>query len=264
MSLYFCSLASGSSGNSYLIKSETTALLVDCGISGKKILDRLKDKGVQAEEISGLLLTHEHIDHVRSVSVLNKKIKNMITYSNIETYLYVSDKIPEGRHFTFENGDSFVIGDILVETCSVSHDAENAVCYSFINGDSKISIVTDTGYVSDEVFQQIIDADLIALEANHDVNVLQMCRYPYSVKRRILGDRGHLSNEAAAECIACLCREFPKERVILLSHLSKENNSPEMAMISVKSYLEDEGIYLGGDLNIDVLLRDEAGKVYLV
>ena len=107
MALYFCSLASGSSGNSYLVRSETTALLVDCGISGKKIIQRLKESGTEPEEIKGLLLTHEHIDHVKSVSVLNKKMPGMLNYSNIETYLCVADKIPDGRNIVFENGDIF-------------------------------------------------------------------------------------------------------------------------------------------------------------
>ena len=262
MALYFCSLASGSSGNSYLVRSETTALLVDCGISGKKIIQRLKESGTEPEEIKGLLLTHEHIDHVKSVSVLNKKMPGMFNYSNIETYLCVADKIPDGRNIVFENGDIFDIGDIRVSTCSTSHDAENAVCYSFERGDSRISILTDIGYISEELLMHIKDSDIIILEANHDENVLHMCKYPYHVKRRILSDKGHLSNDAAAECIVNLQRDFPKKRIILLAHLSKENNSPEMAMISVKSYLQENGIYLGGDLDMKVLMRDKASEVY--
>lgn len=264
MALYFCSLASGSSGNSYLVRSESTVLLVDCGISGKKILQRVEETGTDPKEITGLLLTHEHIDHVRSISVLNKKLPNIMTYSNMETYLCVCDKIPEGRHVAFENNEKFKIGDIIVSACPISHDAEQAVSYTFSNDNSALSILTDTGYVSDEMFDHIKDSQFLVLEANHDENILHMCRYPYQVKRRILSHKGHLSNDAAAECIAELQINYPGKRTVLLAHLSKETNSPEMAMISVESYLQEKGIYSGGDLNISVLHRDEASALYKV
>lgn len=264
MALQFCSFSSGSSGNSYLVRSEYTAILIDAGISGKRIMEGLSAAGTQPGEVKALMVTHEHSDHVRSLRVLHKRLPEMMTYSNFATWGCIKDKIPEGRHVAFESGDEFDIGDIHVKSFRTSHDAAESVCYSFLCGGRQISVLTDTGYISEEIYDQIKTADLLALEANHDPNVLQMGRYPYYVKRRILGEFGHLSNEAAADCIARLHTEDKKRRFVLLAHLSAENNSPELAMMTIKNSLQEKMVFPGDELRMDVLLRDQISSIYEV
>jgi phosphoribosyl 1,2-cyclic phosphodiesterase len=264
MTLQFCSFSSGSSGNSYLVRSDETAILVDAGISGKKIMEGLSRTGTEAKKVKAIMVTHEHSDHVQSLRVLHKRLPEVNTYSNFSTWECIKDKVPEGSHIAFESGDEFDVGDIHVRSFRTSHDAAESVCYSFLRGGRQISVLTDTGYVSESVYDEIKDADILALEANHDPNVLHMCRYPYYVKRRILGDHGHLSNEAAAECIARLQKEDFKRRRVLLAHLSKENNSPELAMMTIRNCLEDEGVYPGDELVMDVLLRDQISEIFEV
>lgn len=259
----FCSFSSGSSGNSYLIRSRDTVLLVDCGISGKKIFEGLGSLGLEPEDINGILITHEHSDHVKSLRIVAKK-SCALAYSNIATWKFISELVPEERQMIFSNGEKFAIGDIEVKPFSTSHDAADSVGFSFKSDDRKISIVTDTGYVSEDIYEEIEDADLIALEANHDPDVLQMCRYPYHVKRRILSDEGHLSNEAAAKCICRLMEASDRKRHIILSHLSRENNTPEMARITVRNILENDGILIGGKLQLDVVTRDKRSPVFQV
>lgn len=260
----FCSFSSGSSGNSYMIKTDETILLVDCGISGKKIFEGLASVGLKPDDVNGILITHEHSDHVKSLRIVSKKSYSAIAYSSIGTWQHIGELVPEERQMVFESGDKFVIGDIEIQSFSTSHDASDSVGYSFRNQGKQISIVTDTGYISDDIFEEIKEADLLTLEANHDVNVLQMCSYPYHIKKRILSNEGHLSNDAAGECICKLVNENSKRRRILLSHLSRENNTPEMAKITVENLLEDEGIFVGDKLQLEVITRDKVSPLFYV
>lgn len=257
-----------------MIRSEKTVILVDAGISGKRTREGLKSVGTAPEEVDALLITHEHSDHVKSLRIVRKQMPQLISYSNFETWEAVRDIVGEERHVTFDSGERFMIGDIEVRSFATHHDSAGAVSYSFVHDGKQISILTDTGYVCDRIFDEIKDSDLIALEANHDVNVLQMGRYPYYVKRRILGDGGHLSNEAAADCIARMIREGSadspqKKRTVLLAHLSKENNSPDMALLTVKNKLSEDGIEAtpigaGSDLEVGVITRDEVSPLFEV
>jgi len=264
MGLEFCSFSSGSSGNCYLVKSDETALLVDTGISGKKIFEGLSATDTDVSMVKVILITHEHSDHIKSLRIVTKKSPQAMVFSNIKTWPYISELVPLERQITFESGESFEVGDIGVKAFHISHDAAEPVGFSFSCGGRQISIMTDTGYVSDEMFGEIKNADLIALEANHDEEVLQYCRYPYQIKRRIKSDVGHLSNEAAGQCICRLAKEDDKQRHILLSHLSRENNSPEMAEITIKNILEEEGIHAGGKIRLDVITRDRISPIFEV
>ncbi|MEG0661775.1 MAG: MBL fold metallo-hydrolase, partial [Anaerovoracaceae bacterium] len=220
--------------------------------------------GLEPTDLDGILVTHEHSDHVKSLRVVTKKSQNASVYSNINTWQQIRETVPEDRQIVFESGKTFVVGDIQVKSFATSHDAAEPVGFSFYHEGKQVSIVTDTGYISEEVFQEIKGADLLALEANHDVNILQFCRYPYHIKRRILGDQGHLSNEAAGECICRLLRGEKKARRILLSHLSRENNTPDMAKITVTNILEDAGLYPLEGLSLSVLMRDQGSPLYMV
>lgn len=262
MTLSFCSFSSGSSGNCYLIKSETTAILVDAGISGKKIFEGLTRTNTPREQLAALLITHEHIDHTKSLRTLMNRQKTLKAYANAMTWNQISCPICEEQKAIFETGDTFPIGDIAVKAFPVSHDAAEPVGYTFSSGEKQIGIVTDTGCMSDEIISAVKEADILILEANHDVDMLKLGRYPWFLKQRVLGEEGHLSNAAAGETILRLLSENKKERQVLLAHLSRENNFPEMAYQTVKNILEEADYYIGKHLKLNTIIRDELSLIY--
>ena len=262
MALKFCSFASGSSGNCYLIKSEETAILIDAGISGKRILEGLDETDTPREMVSAILVTHEHIDHVQSLPVMTKRIPDMQVYANEATWDQIDRPVPEERREVFTTGEEFEIGDLTIRPFSVSHDAAEPVGFSIISDGRKISICTDSGYISNEIVEEISDADLLLLEANHEKEMLLFGKYPYPLKQRILGDEGHLSNLHCGECLCRIVSENPKRRRVLLGHLSRENNTPEVAMQAIINTLEEERIFTGDELQIEVALRDHISDVY--
>lgn len=269
MALKFCSFASGSSGNCYLVKTENTNLLIDTGIAGKRVLAGLEKNGLSPDEINGLFLTHEHTDHVKSVRMISKKADSAGVFATEGTLAAVKDKLPQERTVRVQAGRSVRIGDITVEPFSVSHDAAEPVGYSFQSGGRKISIVTDTGIISEEILENMQNADALLLEANHEVNILKIGPYSYSLKRRILSDKGHLSNDASAETLIRLLEYREKhpgtdKLKVILGHLSKINNTPEQAMISIKNILFESGYYVGENLSLSVADRDKPGKLVVV
>lgn len=259
MALKFCSFASGSSGNCYMVKSDHTTLLVDVGITGKRVFAGLEERGVEPEEIDGILITHEHIDHVRSLRMVSKKAANAGVYASRGTLNEIADKVPADRVYGVPGEKPFYIGDIEVNPFHLSHDAAEPTGYSFAHGGKQLTIVTDTGFVSEEIFQQVESADLLILEANHEVNILKMGAYPYPLKRRILGDEGHLSNEAAGYCLCQMLRKREHDRIphVVLAHLSKENNTPGQAYLTIRNILFEEDFYIDKDLKLDIANRDE-------
>lgn len=264
MALKFCSLASGSSGNCYLIKHENKSLLIDAGISGKRIFQGLEDAGVAPEEVCGLLVTHEHIDHVRSLPIVTKKLPNIKAYANENTWAAIERPVADEKQATFDTGEDFHIEDFLIRPFLIPHDAAEPVGYSIYIADKQISIVTDVGHMTDEIFNEIINADLLVLEANHEEEILLMGSYPYNLKRRILGENGHLSNVSAGECLCGLIEANPKKRRVLLGHLSKENNDPSVAMLAIKNTLMEKDIFIGNDLKVEVVHRDCCSCLYEV
>lgn len=262
MSISFCSFSSGSSGNSYLVKSKNTALLIDAGISGKRILEGLTHSETAFEDVQGVLITHEHIDHVKSLATITKKLPNAFAYANNPTWSALGDKVHADKRKEFHTGEAFSIGDIQVKSFPISHDAVEPVGFSFYHKDHQISIVTDTGHITEEIYREIVDADILVLESNHDINMLKMCRYPWSVKQRILGNAGHLSNEDAGSTLCRLIHEKKKNRQVLLAHLSKENNFPEMAFQTIKNQLQEEDFYIGKNVHIEMIVKDQISRVY--
>ena len=259
MALKFCSFASGSSGNCYMVKSEHTTLLVDVGITGKRVFAGLEERGVTPEEIDGILITHEHIDHVRSLRMVSKKASNAGVFASNGTLNVIADKIPEERAYGVPNESPFYIGDIRVNPFHLSHDAAEPTGYSFAHDGRQVTIVTDTGFVSEEIFHQVESEDLLILEANHEVNILKMGAYPYPLKRRILGDEGHLSNEAAGHCLCQMLKKRVHDKIphVVLAHLSKENNTPGQAYLTIRNILFEEDFYIDKDLKLDIANRDE-------
>ena len=255
MKLRFCSLASGSSGNCYLVQTDSTAVVVDAGISGKKIQTGLTEAGAQ-DIVSGLFLTHEHVDHVKSVSILAKRLPQISVYATQGTWEHMEHTVPAGQQKALAEGDQLTIGDLEVRVFGLSHDAAQPVGYSFRHQGKQITIVTDTGCYSEEILREAEDADLLILEANHDVDMLRIGKYPWFLKQRVLSDVGHLSNEAAGKCLVELLRRKEKERRVYLAHLSRENNFPEMAYQTVKNILEDADYYIGNQVQLITLRRD--------
>ena len=170
--------------------------------------------------------------------------------------------IKDSNMKVFENDRSYSLGDLIIRPFSISHDASDAVGYNFYAENDKISIATDIGMITDNIRRHLYKSKLIVLESNYDSNMLMMGSYPYSLKKRVMSDKGHLSNEEAAK----FCIELVKEGTerILLAHLSKENNFPELAYETSKSILAQNDIIIGQDIKLDVLLREEVSDIYNV
>ncbi|AOT70550.1 MBL fold metallo-hydrolase [Geosporobacter ferrireducens] len=266
MGLRFCSLASGSSGNCQFIASEEARILLDVGLAGKRIVECMESIGEQAEKIEGILVSHEHSDHIRGIGILSRRF-NLPIYANNNTWEEMSGKIglvKEENKRTFTTGETFVIGDIMIKSYAIAHDAAEPVAFSFQHEGAKISIATDLGHVDERIMGELRDADLLMLESNHDIEMLKMGKYPWFLKQRILGDYGHLSNETAGHVIADLLEGQGRISNVLLGHLSKENNFPELAYETVKSILEARNIKIGLDINIDLTYRDRVSRVYSI
>lgn len=264
MSLQFCSLSSGSSGNSYLVFTEDTYILVDAGISSKKIAESLARLNLTPYDLSAVLLTHEHSDHIKGAEILSRKY-GLPLYTNEQTYhaVFPLMKNTEGVIFyEFETNNPFTLNDIEIMPFPVSHDAVEPVGFSFYRENTKISIATDTGCINAKMMEEIISANLLILEANHDEHMLKMGKYPWFLKQRILSAKGHLSNEAAGDAIAHMIHSHPINRQILLAHLSRENNFPEMAHQTVKNVLEENNLFLNRSIRMDLLHRDQMSSVF--
>ncbi|OEF99687.1 metallohydrolase [Vulcanibacillus modesticaldus] len=235
-------LASGSTGNSIYIGTDEYNLLIDAGLSGKKIEMGLEKIGVSPKDIDGILITHEHDDHVKGIGVLARRYQIPI-YANAKTFENLPSQIGEiddSLKRILETGTVKEFGKLQVESFAISHDAAEPVGYVLRKENLKLSVVTDLGYVSQKIKDKIIGSDAYIFEANHDVQMLRMSSYPWSVKQRILSDVGHLSNEASGEALAEIITEVTQK--VHLAHLSKENNLIELARLTVKNILEDYGI----------------------
>jgi phosphoribosyl 1,2-cyclic phosphodiesterase len=239
-------LSSGSTGNATVIDDGETRLLVDAGLSAKRVEELMKQRDVTAAMMDAILVTHEHSDHIKGLGALCRKYR-LPVYANEQTWNEL-DRLagviePELRN-VMDTGDTRSFGSIKVQSYGISHDAAEPVGYCFYHGEEKLSLATDLGYMSDRVKEQIGDSDVIVLESNHDVDMLRMGRYPWNVKRRILGDTGHLSNVSAGEA---LCELLPgKTRRVYLAHLSRDHNLMDIARLTVNNILEEHGISLRG------------------
>ncbi|MCL6441964.1 MAG: MBL fold metallo-hydrolase [Alicyclobacillus sp.] len=236
----FSVLASGSSGNSLYVETAKVRVLLDAGISGKQIQTRLaKAAQVDLASLDALLLTHEHVDHVRGLKQMLKQTSATV-YTTQGTWAQVAT---EEEHAQFDrvqwvkSGIPFTIGDLQVTPFAVSHDAEEPVAYRFDVGQSSLTVLTDVGYVSDSIKSVIAGCQCYVFEANHDVEMLRAGPYPWSLKRRILGDKGHLSNHDAAVALSDIITHDAVD--VYLAHLSEENNQPDLAQLTVESVLRE-------------------------
>lgn len=265
MEMYFCPLFSGSSGNALFCQYGGTRLLIDAGKPGKQIEEALRGIGVPPETISGILVTHEHSDHIQGVGVLARRY-GLPVYATPGTWSGMEGKtgnIPGNLRREFYAGRDFYLGDIGVVTFPIPHDAADPVGFRLYGGNLSVSAATDLGYFSRDVFSEIAGSSLILLESNHDPDMLRRNpHYSGWLKARILGERGHLSNEACAEALKALVAAGTG--AVLLGHLSGENNTPELALRVSTDALSAEGITAGRDVSLSVALRDQTGSVYTI
>lgn len=254
--MIFCSLYSGSSGNSMFVSSGNANILIDAGMAGKNIEKALNDIGQNPAELDGIFVTHEHSDHVKGVGVLSRKY-NVPVYTNELTWKAMQNivgNIKEHNIRLIDEG-TVTIKDLDILSYKIPHDAAAPQGYAIYNGNKKISIATDLGHYSEEVRRNIEDADVVLLESNHDVEMLKFGPYPYTLKRRVLSDVGHLSNEDCGRAIANLVDGTRRKRVIL-GHLSETNNYPELAYQTVVNILKENKIDLTKDIGLTVARRD--------
>ena len=262
MTARFCSIASGSSGNCIYIGNDKSGLLVDAGVSCKNILENLKNIGICTESIKGLLVTHEHSDHMKSIGAMSRKL-NIPIFANPKTWEVLDGSIGTVKAEnirSFDTGKEFCIDDICILPFSISHDAAEPVGFTFSMGIQKLGLATDLGYFSQTVKEALAGSRFVMLEANHDIEMLKVGSYPYFLKRRILGEFGHLSNDSSGHA-ACELVDLGVEQ-IMLGHLSRENNFPQLAYETVKGIMEEKGIMTQKDVTLEVAPRSSISKVF--
>ena len=256
--LKFCSLYSGSSGNSSLVQSKDINILIDAGVSGKKIVDALASINVGIENISAILITHEHIDHTQSIATLSKKF-DIPVYANKKTWEAMKDKkdkISDKNICYFNNNRPFALNDITILPFDIPHDAANPCGFTISDSNSKVSIATDIGHMTTSILDNIKNSNFLLLEANYEPDVLKCSSYPFHLKERIASPVGHLSNIEAGKTINYLADFGVKN--IMLGHLSKENNFPELAYKSVLEQIENK------ELTLNVASRFEPSEFFEV
>ena len=260
----FASIASGSSGNCIYTGSDHTHVLIDTGISAKRIDQGLKEMGLTGKDIGGIMITHEHTDHICGLGVLLRKYQSPVyaTAKTIRKILRTSSlgAIPEELFHPIQADQPFWIGDLEIQPIAISHDAADPCAYRIEHQGKSAAVMTDLGEYSGYTINHLQNLDVLLLEANHDIRMLEMGPYPYYLKQRILGTRGHLSNEAAGHLLCDVLHDDIKH--IFLGHLSKENNYPDLAYESVKVEISlGDCPYKGSDFPITVASRDKMSEI---
>ncbi|NLX82797.1 MAG: MBL fold metallo-hydrolase [Clostridiales bacterium] len=261
----FCSLTSGSSGNATYIATNTTRVLVDAGVPGRTLSNKLAQIDILPETIDAILITHEHADHITGAGVLSRK-HHIPIYANEATWQTPAmrrlvGEVPVGLRRIFESGAEFYIGDLGVLPIIIPHDTVEPVAFRLYAGNRSVAVATDMGRVPKKVLKALASTDLVLLESNHDPDMLlHNTRYPDYLKKRILGAHGHLSNLTCAQTLAALF-ETGVNRA-LLGHLSADNNTPELALQTVSQELRQKGLKPGVDIHLDMTWRDRIGGLY--
>lgn len=263
----FLNIASGSSGNATYIGTENTHILIDAGISRKRITEGLAGADLSLDDLDAILITHEHIDHISSLGVLERTrpIPVYATRGTIEEILAcpLLGDYPKDLFVEITPDLPFAVGDISLEAFSISHDAADPVCYRFSHAGHSGAIVTDLGMYDPSLVEHMMDLDFLMLEANHDKRMLEVGPYPYPLKQRILGTKGHLSNEDAGGFLSCILHDKMKQ--IILGHLSRENNTRELALLSVTTEIDGADIpYRGNDFPILTARHDLPTQIFEV
>ena len=253
------SIASGSSGNCICVGNDRSHVMIDAGVSGKRIEEGMNTYDYTTSDMDGILITHEHSDHIMGLGVIARKYGLPIyaTKGTVDAILTSSSvgRIDTDLFHVIEAGVEFAVGDLTIMPMSISHDAADPVAYLLTDGTRRIGVVTDLGVYNEEIIRQMQGLDAVLLEANHDINMLQVGSYPYPLKQRILGEKGHLSNEASGQLLGRILHDNMKH--ILLGHLSKENNYAQLAYETVRLEISlGDNPYRGNDFPIEVARRD--------
>lgn len=249
----FLSLVSGSSGNCSVISDGKTVLLSDCGLSVSRLEELLNSVGISPRLVSAILVTHEHSDHIKGADIVSKKY-GLPVFATAETHLAMKNLGISEENIKYISPDKdFEIGTIGVKAFSIPHDAANPVGYSFFCGKNKLTVATDMGHIDDYILENLKGSIAVILESNHDIEMLKNGRYPYFLKRRILGDFGHLSNADAAKTAVELLKSGTK--YIMLGHISADNNTPKTALLETANLAQKNGAVAGVDFTLSAANR---------
>ena len=245
-----CNLSSGSDGNLTYIESKEAKVILDAGLSATEIQKRLSLLNVKPQELNAILITHEHSDHIKGLDVFAAKY-NIPVYVHNKGYNALVSKLKRANQIKFMKFDDmdFCIKDLQISNFALPHDSAYCSGYSFKENEKKMSILTDLGHTTSEVLKKIKGSVLVYLESNHDIDMLKAnTKYPFVLKQRILGKNGHLSNNSAAEVIKYLAENGTKQ--VMLSHISRENNTPSLAYKTICDYLNKNGIIDGKNIKV--------------
>mgnify|MGYP001002056729 CR=1 FL=1 len=256
----FISLASGSSGNCYYLESEDTKILIDAGVSTRYIKNSLKNFDIDIAEIDAVFVTHEHGDHISGVEVLSRNYQiavysNALTVKNILEHNFIKQKQ------LFSSFDGLInIKDLEIHSFNLNHDAVSPVGYVIKDKKTKFSVITDTGCITPEIYNSVKGSNAVVLESNHDIQMLTNGPYHYSLKKRILSNNGHLSNDAAGRCAVNLINDGTSE--LILAHISSTNNNYETVEKSICYYLTANNIKINEDVRVDIARKNETSTLH--
>ena len=264
--LKICSLASSSSGNCIYVGTDSTHILVDAGISCKRVKSGLESIDVDPGSIDAVLITHEHSDHIRGLGVLSRRYNIPVYATELTWHAALSSgtvgEIDRTLFRKIESDSDFAINELVIHPFKTSHDAADPVCYTFTKNKKKISIATDLGCYSSYISEKLKGSNVLFIEANHDIEMLKNGSYPFYLKKRILSDTGHLSNETSGRLLSELLND--NLQYVILGHLSKENNRPEIADQTVRSCLELSGCICGSDLKLIVSEKESISPLAVI
>ena len=263
--LKFISFGSGSSGNCYLLFTETCKIMIDVGLGIRYLKKEFKDFNIDMNDIKYILLTHDHADHVKSVGSLSYAFGTPVfatakVHEGVNRNYCVHRKVPTGNVKVIEKGKSFQLDDFTITPFGVPHDSRDNVGYKIQYGDITFCLITDAGYVTEDMSEAVSEANYLVLESNHDKEMLMNGPYSDFLKERIAGPGGHLNNNQCAQLL--IDSSTPKLKHVWLCHLSDENNHPELARKTVETELRNVGIVPGKDFEIDILKRNIPSDIY--
>ena len=263
--MQFISFSSGSSGNCYLLKTEHNMLLLDAGLSPRKVKQYLSDYGLSLSDADAILITHDHTDHIKGAGLMSEEYQLPVyateaVHEGMCRNYCMSHKVPVPLRRFVRKDTTFELGDFRITPFDVPHDSSDCVGYLIEADGVAFCIITDAGHVTDVIRQFVARANYLVLEANHDVDMLNMGPYPAHLKGRIKGERGHLSNEAGARLVAE--HATTGFRHLWLCHLSEENNHPELVRKTYEKVFSEYGIKVGLDFSLTVLRRLVPSEMY--
>ncbi len=256
-----CNLSSGSKGNCTYVEGEYGKLLVDIGVNAKYVIDNLTEMGIKPEEINAILVTHEHSDHIKGITTFAKKYNTRIYCAEVLKSCLQTQLVGCYNLISSYSTD-FYVEDLHVVPFPLSHDSVACFGYKILDEDASVSVVTDLGYCPDNVFKIIKSSAIVYLESNYDPEMLFACNYPPFLKKRIVSNRGHLSNMDCARLAEKLA--YSGTRQIVLSHISENSNTQFLAYTTVKNYLESKGVIVGQNIRLDVANQNVRGTIYKI